>query len=120
VQAVVFAVLGVALLAAPGLMVEVWPWPITSELAQFYAGPVLAYAYCSWRYGMRRTWLEVATVVPAMLALTTGTVVVSVLHGELFSASDVADWIWFIGFGAAAAVLAAMCAILLSVALRPR
>ena len=41
---VVFGVLGVGLLTVRETMVDVWPWPITTGLAQFYGGPFLAYA----------------------------------------------------------------------------
>jgi hypothetical protein len=108
VQAGAFAVLGAILLVARDVAVDVWPWPIGAGLAQFYGGPFLAYAYCSWRYGRRRRWAEVATIVPAMLVLTAGTVIVSLVHGELFSSSDAAAWVWFGGFGAAAAFLLVM------------
>ena len=102
VQAGVFALLGVLLLVARDAMVDVWPWPITAGLAQFYGGPFLAYAFCSWRYSRRRTWAELAAIVPAMFVFTAGTVVVSLVHGELFSTSDLATWVWFMGFGVAA------------------
>jgi hypothetical protein len=108
VQAGVFGVLGLGLLVAREVLVDVWPWPISNGVAQFYGGPFLAYAYCSWAYARKRTWTEVAPVVPAMLVFTGGTVVVSLIHAELFSAGDIADWLWFGGFATAAAVLAAM------------
>jgi hypothetical protein len=108
VQAAVFGLLGLGLLTLRETMVDVWPWPISNGLAQFYGGPFLAYAYCSWAYSRRRTWTEVAPVVPAMLAFTTGTLIVSGVHRDLFSASDPSDWIWFVGFGAATVVLVAM------------
>ncbi|MEA2178499.1 MAG: hypothetical protein QOG77_1796 [Solirubrobacteraceae bacterium] len=107
-QAVVFAVLGVLLLVARDAMVDVWPWPIDPGLAQFYGGPFLAYAFCSWRYAGRVSWREVAAIVPAMLVFTAGTVVVSLLHRGLFAGDEPATWIWFGGFGAAAAVLLVM------------
>ncbi|MGZ8763419.1 MAG: hypothetical protein ACXW2Y_08860 [Acidimicrobiia bacterium] len=108
VQAVVFAIAGVALLTAPGMMVDLWPWPITKGLAQFYGGPFVAYAYCSWAYSRRETWTEVKTIVPAMFAFTFATVVVSLVHRELFSASDLSTWVWFAVFGGATVVLMAM------------
>ncbi len=111
VQAIVFGVLGLLLLVARDTMADVWPWPISPGLAQFYGGPFLAYAYCSWRYSQRRTWAELAAIAPAMLVFTAGTVIVSLVHSELFSSSDLATWIWFAGFGVAAAVLLAITAL---------
>ena len=110
VQAGVFAIVGVMLLVARDAVADVWPWPISAGLAQFYGGPFLAYAFCSWRYSMRRTWAEVAAIAPAMLVLTAGTVVVSLVHGELFSTSDLATWVWFGWFGGSAAALLAISA----------
>ncbi|MDQ3146596.1 MAG: hypothetical protein M3R01_06625 [Actinomycetota bacterium] len=116
VQACVFAFLGAAALVAREAVVDAWPWPISAGLAQFYGGPFVAYAYCSWAYGRRGRWSEMSTVVPAMLTFTAGTVVVSLVHSELFSASDAVDWVWFGGFVVATAVLVAMGARVVSFA----
>ena len=110
VQALVFVILGVLLLIARDAMVDVWPWPITAGLAQFYGGPFLAYAFCVWQYAGHATWAELADIVPAMLVFTAGTVVVSLMHRELFPLSEPATWVWFTGFGAAAAALFVMTA----------
>ena len=91
-------------------MVDVWPWPITQGLAQFYSAPFVAYAWASWAYSRSRTWTEAITVLPAMLAFVVSTLVVSIIHDELFSVSDVEDWVWFAIFGVLAVALAAMCA----------
>ena len=109
-QAGVFAIVGMALLVARDAMVDLWPWPISAGLAQFYGGPFLAYAFCSWRYAGRATWAELWAIAPAMLVFTGGTVVVSLVHRELFPASDLATWVWFGWFGASAAVLLAISA----------
>jgi hypothetical protein len=108
VQATVFGILGLALLFLRETMVDAWPWPITNGLAQFYAGPFIAYAFCSWAYSRRHAWIEIFPIVLGMLAFTGGTIIVSVVHNELFSAGDVSDWLWFIGFGVATLVLAGM------------
>ncbi len=119
-QAVVFALLGLLLLVARGAMADAWPWPISEGLAQFYGGPFLAYAYCSWRYSERRAWAEVAAIAPAMLVFTAGTLVVSKEHGDLFSMSDVAAWVWFGGFGVATVALLAITARAVPAALADR
>jgi hypothetical protein len=120
VQAVVFAIVGVLLLVARGAMADVWPWPISDGLAQFYGGPFLAYAFCSWQYSGRRTFTELAAIAPAMLVFTAGTVIVSLVHSELFSSSDLATWVWFVGFGAAAVALLAITARAVPAALADR
>jgi hypothetical protein len=109
-QAVVFGITGVLLLVAREAMVDVWPWPISNGLAQFYGGPFIAYAWTSWAYSRRRTWKEASTVLPAMLAFVVATLVASIVHDELFSASELEDWVWFGVFGALSVALAAMCA----------
>ena len=119
-QAGVFAVLGLLLLVARGAMADVWPWPISDGLAQFYGGPFLAIAYCSWRYSERRSWAELAAFAPAMLVFTAGTVIVSVVHSELFSSSDLATWVWFVGFGGSAVAWLAITAMALPASLADR
>ena len=109
-QGVAFALVGLALLFAPSAMVDAWPWPISAGLAQFYGGPFLAYAVCSWHYAGKPAWADLAAIVPAMLVFTAGTIVVSLQHSELFSSSDLAAWVWFGGFGAPALVLLVMSA----------
>jgi hypothetical protein len=109
-QAVVFGVTGVLLLVARETMVDAWPWPISNGLAQFYGGPFIAYAWTSWAYSRSRTWREAITVLPAMLSFVVATLVVSIVHDELFSVSDVEDWVWFGVFGALSVALTAMCA----------
>jgi len=108
VQAVAFALVGLALLIAPSAMVDAWPWPISAGLAQFYGGPFLAYAVCSWQYAGADAWVDLAAIAPAMLLFAAGTIVVSLVHRDLFSSSEPATWVWFAGFGSAAIVLLAM------------
>ncbi len=108
-QAVVFGIAGIALLVARNTMVDVWPWPITKGLAQFYGGPLVAYAWTSWAYSRSHTWKEAITVLPAMLAFAGATLVVSIIHDELFSASDVEAWVWFGVFGVLTVTMAVMC-----------
>jgi hypothetical protein len=109
-QAVVFALVGGLLLVAPSATVDAWPWPIAAGLAQFYGGPFLAYAACSWHYAGKAAWADLAAIVPAMLVFTAGTVAVSLAHRDLFSSSDLAAWAWFAGFGCAAIGLCVMSA----------
>jgi len=99
VQAVVYGLAGLLLLVARELMVDVWPWPISNGLAQFYAGPFLALAYGCWRYATRATVVEVLPLALGLLAFTVATLAVSIRHRSLFSASDLASWVWFGWFG---------------------
>lgn len=107
-QGAVVSVFALALILAPGLMVAVWPWKITPLLAQTYGGPLLAYGIGSWLFARRRTWGGVRAVVPAMFVFTAGVLLASLLHRDLFSIGDVADWLWFIAFGLATVLLGLM------------
>lgn len=108
VQGIVVGLLALALLLLPGLMLTVWPWKITPLLAQTYGGPLLAYSVGSILFARRHTWLAVRAVVPAMLVFTGGVLVASLIHRGLFSATDIADWIWFVGFATMTVLLGIM------------
>jgi hypothetical protein len=103
-QGAVVGVLALALLLAPNLMAAVWPWKITPLLAQTYGGPLLAYGVGSWLFGQRRTWAGVRALAPAMLVFTAGVLLASLIHRDLFSTGDVADWVWFAAFGVTTAL----------------
>jgi hypothetical protein len=113
VQAVVYALVGVLLLVARGTMADAWPWPVTNTVAQFYGGAFLSLAYITWHSARHRTWAALVAVVPPFAAFSVATFVVSLVHGELFSASDVATWLWFSFFGVSAGAFAAMLAVML-------
>ena len=114
-QGAVVGVFALALILLPDLMVAVWPWKITPLLAQTYGGPLLAYGVGSWLFGRRRTWVGVRAVVPAMFVFTAGVLLASLLHRELFSIGDVADWVWFIAFSVATVLLGLMTSRVLQV-----
>jgi hypothetical protein len=109
-QAAAFGVTGLLLLVARDTMVDVWPWPIDVGLAQFYGGPFIALAWCALAYARERTLLAVLPIVAGTLAFSVATLVVSLVHVELFSAGDLASWVWFGGFGALTVALAALLA----------
>jgi len=67
-----------------------------------YAGPLLSNGAGSLMYARQRSWSEIRPVVPAMLAFTLTTLVVLIVHRNLFSAGELADWVWFVLFGFAA------------------
>jgi hypothetical protein len=102
IQGGVFAILALALLVIPGEAVKVWPWGLGSTLAQYYAGPMLAYGVGSLLFGWQGTWSQIRIATPAMLTFTAATLIASIIHSELFS-SDLSDILWFAGFGIAAA-----------------
>jgi hypothetical protein len=107
-QGVVLCAAGLALLLLPGPMAERWPWPVTSLLAQIYSAPLLAYGVGSLLLARGRNWSEMRVGVMGIVLLAVGALVASVIHLELFSAEEVAAWVWF---GALAAVMAVAIAL---------
>jgi hypothetical protein len=100
----------VSLLAAllffiPGFMSTVWPWKVTSTLAQLYAGPLLSYGLGSLFFSRQEKWLGIKAIVPGMFAFAVTTVIVSLIHVTLFSFAELADLIWFGLFGVAVVIL---------------
>ena len=77
-------------------------------LAQIYSGPFLAYGLGSLMLSRQQTWPEVRIVAIAILILSIGVIIASVIHRALFSASNPATWIWFVGFSLAAVFLVLM------------
>ena len=105
-QGVAATALGTALLLAPGPMADRWPWPITRLLAQLYAAPLLAYGVGSLLLSRQRTWSEVRVGGAGMVVFALGVLVASLLHRDLFSADDLAAWLWFGMFAVATVALA--------------
>lgn len=111
-QAAVYAIVGASLLVARETMADAWPWPVTNTVAQFYGGAFLSLAYISWHSARRQLWAALVAVIPPFAVFSVATIVVSLLHGDLFSAGDFASWVWFAFFGMSATVFAAMLATL--------
>jgi hypothetical protein len=111
VQGIVAVAVAVALLLAPGVMIGLWPWNITSLLAQIYSAPFLAYGvgslYSLWQHG----WSEARIPVVATLVLTLVAVVGSFLHSGLFNMANPSTWVWFGALGFATLALTAFTAI---------
>lgn len=106
VQGAVAILLALALLFFPSTMVDAWPWQITLLLAQIYSAPFLSYGVGSLLLARQKTWAEVNIAVRAIFVFAAGVLVASLIHRNLFSATDLADWLWFIGFTIATLVLA--------------
>jgi branched-subunit amino acid transport protein len=100
-QGVVFILLAAGLLLLPGTMADIWAWKLDTTLAQFYAGPMLAYGLCSFLLGWQGTWSQLRVAAPAMLIFTVATLIASLKHNSLFSSEDFSDVTWFVGFGLA-------------------
>ena len=108
IQGVVGTLLALALLVAPVATTAFWPWPITPLLAQLYGGPFIAYGVGSLLLARETRWPALRIAVAAMWVFSTGVLIASIVHGALFSASDLSDWLWFGAFSAATVSLGAI------------
>ncbi len=104
-QAAVLTLLAVALLAAPGAVAAVWPWKISTELAQVYSAPFLSFGLGSLMAARATAAGEVRIALTATLVFTAAVLAASALHRGLFAPTAPATWLWFGGFGLATAVL---------------
>jgi hypothetical protein len=94
-QGLLITVLAVSWFASPVYMTRLWPWEVTPRLAQMYAGPLLAYGLGSTWFSRQEKWMGVRAIAPAMLVFTATTVVISLVHLNLFAFSQTSDVIWF-------------------------
>jgi hypothetical protein len=53
-----------------------------------------------------KTWIEIRIALTATLVFAFGVLLASIIHRDLFSVADAADWLWFGGFSVATAMLA--------------
>ena len=105
-QGILFSVLAGLLFFAPTFTSTLWPWKVTPVLAQMYAGPLLAYGLGSLLFSRQQRWLGVRSILPGMLVFTATTVIISFVHINLFSFSEIADLLWFGWFIIASLILA--------------
>lgn len=94
-QGILFSALAGFLFFAPGFMTTLWPWKVTPILAQMYAGPLLAYGLGSLFFSGQKQWLGVRAILPGMLVFAVTTVIISLLHLNLFAFHEIPDLIWF-------------------------
>jgi hypothetical protein len=109
-QGIAISALAVLLFFIPSFMSTIWPWKVTSALAQMYAGPLLSYGLGSLLFSRQDTWLGIRAIVPGMFAFTVATVIVSFMHINLFSFTELADLLWFTSFGIATVILGMLTA----------
>lgn len=105
-QGAVITLLAIALFFAPMFTSTLWPWKVTPVLAQMYAGPLLSYGLGSLLFAQQGQARGVRAILPAMLAFTATTVVISFMHISLFSFGELADLLWFAWFLASTILLA--------------
>ena len=98
--------LAAALLVAPEAMAALWPWTIGVQLAQVYSAPFLSFGLGSLMAARARAMGEIRIPLAATLVFAAAVLAASLLHRGLFAPDAPATWLWFGGFGLAAAVLA--------------
>ena len=86
---------GALLLALPDLMIGAWPWALTRQLAQIYAGPVLCYGVASLLLARAQSYAEARIAVAGMLVFAIAVLVASVLHRASFASVSISVTIWF-------------------------
>jgi len=105
-QGILFFLLAILLFFAPAFMTTLWPWKVTTVLAQMYAGPLLSYGLGSLFFSRQEKWLGVRAILPGMLVFTVTTVIISFIHLGLFSFNEIPDLLWFGWFLLASLLLA--------------
>jgi hypothetical protein len=95
IQGILFSLLAILLFFAPAFMTTLWPWKVTTVLAQMYAGPLLSYGLGSLWFSRQEKWLGVRAILPGMLVFTATTAVISFIHIGLFSFNELPDLLWF-------------------------
>ena len=94
-QGIFLTVVGALLLVLPDVMIRAWPWALTSQLAQIYAGPVLCYGIASLLLGRVRSYAEARIAVAGMLVFALAVLVASVIHRATFASVNISVVIWF-------------------------
>lgn len=114
VQGLFLLALFAACFVAPAWVVTIWPWKLSTFLAQVYSGPLLAYGVCGLVLAARRNWTE--TLIPAVgtLVFAALALVGSLQHLALFTAGSPSAIVWFTTLG----VLTLMSAVLILAAVR--
>jgi hypothetical protein len=107
VQGVVVLTLGLALLLFPAAVATVWPWAVTTLLAQLYSAPFSSYGLGALLAAREPTLPGVRLYLLGTLAFGAGVLLASAQHLALFSSAHVSDWLWFGAFGVATVALAA-------------
>jgi hypothetical protein len=111
IQGTVVTSLAFGLLLFPQAAVVIWPWQITPLLAQLYSAPFFSYGLGSLYAAQQAAYSEVRVFLIATLVFAGGVLLASFIHLPTFSAFDLADWLWFLGFGVATGALGAWCAL---------
>jgi hypothetical protein len=98
-QAIVFGLLGVALAAAPGLVVRIWPWALTDVLARTYAAIFLAFALGAALASRESRPQAVRPFAVSSFVLVAVAAAASLVHHARFD-GGLSTWVWAAGLAA--------------------
>jgi hypothetical protein len=98
VEAVVFGVLGLALLVAPGTIAAAWPWALPPLLGQLYACFFITFAVGATLAARETETRAIRAFAVSTLTLIVLVLLVSLLHLDRFKAEPV-TLLWFGAFG---------------------
>lgn len=98
-QGLVLVALAVLLMAVPSWVAGIWPWKISTFLAQVYSAPVLGYGVGSLMLAVRRNWPETLIPTIGMLVFAVLALIGSSWHLGLFTAGSPSQIIWFGALG---------------------
>jgi hypothetical protein len=110
VQGIFLTAVGALLLVLPNLMVKMWPWALTAQLAQIYAGPVLSYGVASLMLAQMRVYAEARIALSGMLVFALAVLAASVIHRASFAGLSLSVAVWFASLSIALVVLALVLA----------
>lgn len=113
-QGTALVVLAALLAILPGWMAGIWPWKISTFLAQLYSGPVLGYGVGSLLLAARRNWPELLLPSLGMFVFASLAAAGSAWHIGLFAHGSVSQISWFGALG----LLACLSLVLMGGALR--
>jgi hypothetical protein len=107
VEAVLFGVLGLALIGAPDAVAASWPWALPPVLGQLYGCFFLTFAIGAALAARETESRAIRTFGMSSLALVVLVLVASFVHLDRFKPEPV-TWLWFSAFGLGACVFAVM------------
>jgi hypothetical protein len=95
IQGALLVLLAATCFFAPAWVATIWPWKVSTFLAQVYSGPTLAYGVAGLVLAARRNWIE--TLIPAIgtLVFATLALIGSQRHIALFTAGSPSKLVWF-------------------------
>lgn len=97
IQGLLMVILAAWCFVAPGATERIWPWKISSFLAQVYSGPLLAYGVAGLLLALRRDWTQTWIPTIGLLAFASLALIGSSQHLDLFSAGAMSTRLWFAG-----------------------